>query len=82
MTKYGWALLLISTAVAGGGLYAYWRYEAIYPSTSDAYATAHVVRIEPQIGGRVVRVSVKNHQKVSQGQMLRSEEHTSELQSH
>lgn len=70
MTKYGWALLLISTAVAGGGLYAYWRYEAIYPSTSDAYATAHVVRIEPQIGGRVVKVSVKNHQKVSQGQML------------
>lgn len=65
-----WAAPLVLLAVAGGGLYAFWRHESAYPGTSDAYITAHVVRIEPQIEGRVVKVPVRDHQHVNQDQLL------------
>lgn len=70
MTRSRWAVLLVLLALAGGGLYAFWRHERAYPGTSDAYITAHVVRIEPQIGGRVVKLPVSDHQPVNQGQLL------------
>lgn len=70
MTRSRWALLLILLVLAGGGLYAFWRYKIAYPGTSDAYLTAHVVRIEPQIGGQIARLPVRDHQHVTQGQLL------------
>jgi len=70
MTRSRWAALLILLAVTGAGLYAFWRHERAYPGTSDAYLTAHVVRIEPQIEGRVVNLPVRDHQPVKQGQLL------------
>jgi membrane fusion protein (multidrug efflux system) len=70
MTRTAWALLFVSLTLAAGGLYAYWRHELAYPGTADAYITAHVVRIEPQIGGQVVRLPVRDHQHVRQGQLL------------
>ena len=70
MTRSRWALLLVLLVVAGTGLYAFWRHEMAYPGTSDAYLSAHVVRIEPQIRGRVANVPVKDHQHVRQGQLL------------
>jgi membrane fusion protein (multidrug efflux system) len=70
MTGTRWAILLILLTVAGAGLYAFWRYEVAYPGTSDAYVTAHVVHIKPQIEGRVVKLPVTDHQHVKQGQLL------------
>jgi membrane fusion protein (multidrug efflux system) len=70
MTRFKWGLVLLLLLVAGGGLYLFWRYTSIHPSTSDAYVTAHVVHIEPQIGGLVAKLAVKDHQHVSQGQLL------------
>jgi membrane fusion protein (multidrug efflux system) len=70
MTKFRWGLLLVSLMAAVGGLYAFWQHAIAYPNTSDAYISAHVVRIEPQIRGRVAKVPVKDHQRVVQGQLL------------
>lgn len=70
MTRTRWALLLVSLAAAAAGLYAFLQHEALYPRTSDAYVTAHVVRIEPQISGRITGLPVKDHQAVVQGQLL------------
>ncbi len=70
MTRTRWALLLISLAAAAAGLYVFLQHEAVYPRTSDAYVTAHVVRIEPQIGGRITELPVKDYQAVDQGQLL------------
>jgi membrane fusion protein, multidrug efflux system len=70
MTRSRWALLLIVLVLAGGGVYAYWQYKTAHPSTSDAYLTAHVVRIEPQVGGQIARLPVRDHEHVTQGQIL------------
>jgi membrane fusion protein, multidrug efflux system len=60
--------VLVVAAVIGG--YLYWTHEALYPSTSDAYLNANVVRIAPQVSGAVVRVPVESHQAVERGQLL------------
>lgn len=70
MSRSRWTLLLIALVLAGGGGYAYWRYQRAYPDTSDAYISAHVVRVVPQVGGRVVKLAVRDHQAVKQGQLL------------
>lgn len=58
---------LLVVAVAG---YAYQHYRGLHPRTGDAYLNAHVVRIAPQITGRVLRVLVTNNQHVEQNQLL------------
>ncbi|MFZ0468870.1 MAG: biotin/lipoyl-binding protein, partial [Thiogranum sp.] len=65
-----WLLLVVVLATAAAGIYAYWRHTERYPSTSDAYVTAHVVRLEPQVDGRITDVPVKDHQHVAQGRLL------------
>lgn len=51
-------------------LYFVWRYETLYPSTSDAYLTANVVRIAPRVSGKIVSLPVMTHQHVNAGQLL------------
>lgn len=70
MRKPTWALLLTVLAAAGGGLYLFWRHELVYPSTSDAYISAHVVQIQARVGGQLVELPVRDHQRVAQGQLL------------
>ena len=70
MTRSRWLLLLVSLIAIGTGLYEFLQHEALYPRTSDAYITAHVVRIEPQISGRITELPVKDHLAVVQGQLL------------
>ena len=70
MIRFRWVMLSILLVVAVAGGYAFWRYEQAYPSTSDAYVTAHVVRIGPQIEGRVISLPVRDHQHVTQGDLL------------
>ncbi|HED17877.1 MAG TPA: HlyD family secretion protein [Gammaproteobacteria bacterium] len=70
MTRSAWTLSLILLAVATAGAYVFLRHEAVYPGTSDAYVTAHVVRIEPQISGRITGLPVKDHQAVDKDQLL------------
>ncbi|PZX17073.1 membrane fusion protein (multidrug efflux system) [Palleronia aestuarii] len=60
-------LLLVSIA---GGLWWYWRHEALYPSTDDAYVQANVVTIVPEVSGRVTEVAVQENQRVAAGDLL------------
>ncbi len=70
MTKQKTLLLITILAVSAAGLYVYWRHQIEYPDTSDAYVTAHVVHIQPQVNGRITHVLVKDHQHVDPGQLL------------
>src|SRR3546814_3619096 len=58
------------------------------PYTAQGLAQAYLVKIAPEVGGRVIEVGVETDQRVAPGAVLfridpdeRSEEHTSELQS-
>lgn len=65
-----WTAALLVLLGGAVGLYAYWRYEAHFPSTSDAYVQAHVVSIAPQVSGRVLQVFVREHQRLTAGAPL------------
>jgi membrane fusion protein (multidrug efflux system) len=65
----------ITVTVAGvalitGGFYGYHIYDARYPSTDNAYITANVVHVAPQVAGRVDKVLVANQQYVHAGDPL------------
>ncbi|MDQ2095952.1 HlyD family secretion protein [Rhodalgimonas zhirmunskyi] len=61
----GTVLLLI-----GAGLWGYWKYGELYPSTEDAYLKSNVIPIMAQTTGRVTRVAVTENQHVSAGDLL------------
>jgi len=48
----------------------YWRHAEIYPSTDNAYTGAKIVRVASQVSGPVVRVYVKDDDKVATGDPL------------
>ncbi len=50
--------------------YGFMRYQALYPSTDDAYVQANIVNIAAQVTGPVSHIAVTNHQFVSAGQPL------------
>jgi len=70
MKKLKLALVLAVVALMAGGLYGWWRYDAIYPSTDDAYLEAHIVTVAPRISGTVGKVAVKENQHVKKGDVL------------
>ncbi|WP_323716684.1 HlyD family secretion protein [Paracoccus aminovorans] len=55
---------------AGAGMWFWWQHSARYPSTDDAYLTANIVTVAPQVGGRVVQVDVAENQHVAAGAAL------------
>ena len=70
MNALRWLMgIAVSCALVIGG-YVWWHHAQQFPSTSDAYVGAHVVRIEPQVGGEVVKLPVTDHARVAAGQLL------------
>ena len=63
-------LVAIVLVAIGGGLWAYWRYSTLYPSTQDAYIQAHVITITAEVTGKVAAVHVTENQKVTAGTPL------------
>ncbi|MGD9866407.1 MAG: efflux RND transporter periplasmic adaptor subunit [Hyphomicrobiales bacterium] len=61
-------LLTIGALVFGG--YLYWQHTQDYPSTNDAYVSAHVVHVTPQVAGPVVKTYVRNNELVRAGDPL------------
>jgi membrane fusion protein (multidrug efflux system) len=59
---------VFSALMIGG--YLWWLHSQRYPATSDAYIGAHVVRIAPQVGGKVAELPVTDHARVARGQLL------------
>jgi multidrug efflux system membrane fusion protein len=59
-------IVLLSAALA---LYAY-TYSSSYPATDDATIDADVVHVSSSVGGRIVRLAVKDNQHVKKGDVL------------
>jgi membrane fusion protein (multidrug efflux system) len=70
MKKYKIIISVIAGLALVAGGYAWWQYAQRFQSTSDAYVSAHVVRIAAQVGGRVNELPVKDNTHVEQGQLL------------
>lgn len=52
------------------GLWFWWHYQNLHPSTEDAYLRAHIVQISAQVPGQVSEVDVQENQRVKKGQLL------------
>jgi len=63
-------LVVAILVVIGGGLWAYWRFSTLYPSTDDAYLRANIVNVTAEVTGKVVAVHVKDNQFVQAGDAL------------
>jgi len=60
----------LALGLVGAGFYAYHLHATRYPSTDNAYVTADVVYVAPQVSGRVQRVLIDNQQHVRAGELL------------
>jgi len=66
-------MLLLGAALAAAaavGALLWWQEARQWESTDDAFVDAHMVRIGPQVAGRVARVLVNDNQLVKQGDLL------------
>jgi len=71
--KQSWfnaALATVVTLAVAGGIYGYWQYTELYPSTDDAYVETHRVDIAAEAAGRVTEIRVENNQFVKKGDVL------------
>jgi membrane fusion protein (multidrug efflux system) len=63
----GIVVLVLVLALAG---VFWWLHERHFESTDDAFIDAHIVRLAPQIAGRVTAVLVADNQLLHQGQAV------------
>ncbi|MGH6865508.1 MAG: HlyD family secretion protein [Methyloceanibacter sp.] len=68
--RYRWIALFVLLIATVGGVLGYWRYAELYPATDNAYTTADIVRVAPQVAGPVVRVYVSDDDSVAAGDPL------------
>ncbi|APC91278.1 MULTISPECIES: HlyD family secretion protein [Francisella] len=52
------------------GIYSYYKYNKIFPSTDNAYVNADVISISPKVGGYIEKVYIQNNQFVHKGDKL------------
>lgn len=64
---------LMVLAILGVGGY-YWYENTYYVSTEDARVTGDIVKVSPQIAGRLLEFKAEEGQKVKQGQILGRQE--------
>ena len=62
-------LIVLAVLVIVGGV-LFWRHARRFESTDDAFVDARIVRLAPQIAGRVVRVYANDNERVRAGQLL------------
>jgi len=62
--------LVSGIVVISSTFYGYHIYSLHYPSTDNAYVTANVVHIAPQVSGRVLQIDVQNQAYVHKDQAL------------
>jgi membrane fusion protein (multidrug efflux system) len=64
-------LVIVLGGLAAAGIGVMWWLDARgYESTDDAFIDAHMVRVAPQVAGRVAKVAVDDNQAVVPGQLL------------
>jgi membrane fusion protein (multidrug efflux system) len=52
------------------GIYEYFKYDKLYPSTDDAYVTSNLVNVAPKVNGYIQNLNVRNNQIVHKGDLL------------
>ena len=57
-------------AVTAIGIYSYYKYNQVFPSTDNAYVDADVINISAKVGGYIQKVYVDNNQFVHKGDKL------------
>lgn len=57
-------------AITAIGIYSYYVYDTVYPSTDNAYVQANIVNISPKVSGYVKTVLVQDNQYVQKGTPL------------
>ena len=57
-------------AVTAIGIYSYYKYNKVFPSTDNAYVDADVINISAKVGGYIQKVFVENNQFVHKGDKL------------
>jgi membrane fusion protein (multidrug efflux system) len=67
---YGLIMLAVVVIAAAVGGYRYWREAAHHIATDDAYLTANLTQIAPQVTGTISQVLVKDNQRVEAGTLL------------
>ncbi len=70
--RRGPMLIVVPLALiaVGIGAFLWWQQANHWESTDDAFIDAHMVRIGPQVAGRVLRVLVHDNQLVKRGELL------------
>jgi len=65
-------IMILALAIGAGiaGIWQYQRYEALHPSTEDAYVGANVVRVAPRITGRIASLNIVDQQQVHEKDLL------------
>lgn len=66
-------LIIMILAIGGVGCY-YWYENTYYVSTEDAKITGDLVRVTPQISGKLLEFTAKEGELVQQGQILGRQE--------
>ncbi|PKM80969.1 MAG: hemolysin D [Firmicutes bacterium HGW-Firmicutes-14] len=66
-------LILMVLTMAGVGFY-YWYQNRYYVSTEDARVTGDIVRVSPQIAGKLVELNIEEGQNVKKGQIIGRQE--------
>lgn len=66
-------LVTMAIAIAGVGYY-YWYQNTYYVSTEDARVTGDIIRVTPQISGKLLEFNVEEGQMVDKGQILGRQE--------
>ena len=59
--------VIVAIAVGMGVL---WRYNALHPSTDDAYIGANILTVSPQVTAQVTDVLIAENQRVSAGDVM------------
>jgi membrane fusion protein (multidrug efflux system) len=67
LAKLGLGVLALGALCATG---AWWWHARVYETTDNAFITAHVTSVSPQVAGRVLEVLIEDNQKVDAGDVL------------
>lgn len=60
----------VIVVLAASGIYGYYKYSEVYPSTDNAYVNANLINVSPKVSGYVQEIAVKDNQFVHKGDLL------------
>jgi len=65
-----WGVVVVAMIAVAVGGYFYYQHGRYYPSTNDAYVKANVIKVSPEVKGRIQSIAVSDQDSVHAGQTL------------